>query len=116
MKGEPDESTLQPVVDRIRKRRADIRINLGLVVRPDQVEEAPRIVGEAAAIGKIAHIADARPACRCHILIGGTKRARVRKGGAGLNLDRKPGLYNGRRDWVYGDLALHRARGAPRQK
>ena len=114
MKDEADESTLQPVIDGIRKHRCDVCINLKLVVRTDQIEEAARIIGKAAAIGKIAHKAHTRPACRRHVLIGGTNPARVRKAHQVLNLDRQTAFRNRRRNWVTRDLRLTRARGPDR--
>ena len=106
MKDESDESALEPVVDRMRKCCGNVRIHVRLVVRIDQVEEAARIVGEAAAVGKIAHIADARPACRRHVLIGGTNAPRVRKAHEVLDLDGKSAFHNRRRNRVTRDLRL----------
>ena len=116
MKGEPDESALQPVVDGKRKRRGDVRIDLRLVVGVDQVEEAARIVGEAAAVRKIAHVADARPAGRRHVLIGGTHPARIGKAHEVLDLDLQSAFHDRRRNRVARDLRCDRPQGADRQQ
>src|SRR5262245_14674835 len=115
MKDEPDESTLQPVVDRIRKCFGDIRINLRLVVGADQVEQASRVIGEATAIGQVPHKANTRPACGRHVLIGRTNPARVRKSDEVLNLDSEAAFHNRLRNWVTGYLCLDCARSPDRK-
>ena len=71
MKVEADESALQPVVHREWENGADVRIERGLVVAIEQVEHAARVVGEPPAVRKVADEADARPAGRHDVLIGG---------------------------------------------
>ena len=62
VKGESDEPALEPVVDRERERRGHVRVHRRLVVTVEQVQEAARVVDEPAAVGKVANVADARPA------------------------------------------------------
>ena len=100
MKGESDESALEPVVDRVRKQRGDVRVDLRLVVRVDDVEQAARIVDEAAAIGQIAHEADTRPARGRHVLIHGAHPARIRKAHEILDLDLQSAFRDRRRNRI----------------
>ena len=73
---ESDEPALQPVVNREREGRTDVRIHRRLVVAIEQVEQPARVVGEPAAVWKVADVTDARPAGRHHVLIGaGAARA-----------------------------------------
>jgi hypothetical protein len=88
MEDEPDESALEAVVDGVRKHRGDVDVHLRLGARVDQVEEAARIVREAAAVRQIADVADARPAGWRHVLVRWTNPARVRQANEVLDLDR----------------------------
>ena len=103
MKGEADEAALQPVVDSERKGGPDVRIHGGLVVAIDEVQQAARVVGEAAAVRQIAHEADARPAGRHHVLIGRTQAARLRQAHDVPDLDRQPAFRDRRRNRITGD-------------
>ena len=79
VKVEADEPALQPVVDGKREGGTDVRIHGRLIVAIEEVQEAARVVGEPAAVRKIADEADARPAGRHHVLIGGAQPARIRQ-------------------------------------
>ena len=116
MKDKPDESALQPVVDRKRKRFGHIRVHVRLVARVDQVKETARVVGEAAAVGKIPHVADSSPAGRRHVLIGGTNPASVRQTHEIRDLDRQAAFLD--RGWnrIAGDLGCARTRGHDRDE
>ena len=83
MKDEPDESALEPVINRMRKHRANVRIDARFAIGADQVEKAAGIVGEAAAVGKIAHKVDARPARGRHVLIRADESRAYREGARG---------------------------------
>src|SRR5206468_9753806 len=94
VKDEADESALQPVVDGLRKRGADVCVHLRRGVRADYVEESAGIVREAAAVRQIAHEADARPARGRNVLIERTYAARIGKAYEIADLDRKPAFHD----------------------
>ena len=75
MEREADEPALEPVIDREREDLPEVRVNLRRVVAVDDVQEAARVVGEAPAVRRIAHEADARPAAGVGVLIGRTHAA-----------------------------------------
>ena len=112
MKHESDESALESVVDRMGKCFGNIRIHVRLILAVDQVEEATRVVGEAPAVGRIAHIADARPPRRRHVLIGGTNAPRVWKAHEILHLDEDAAFHNRHRNRVARDLRFERTCGS----
>ena len=100
MEGEADEPALQPVVDGERERRGDVGIHRRLIVAIEQVQEAARVVGEAAAVRQIADVADARPAGRRHVLIGRDAAARVGQAHDIADLDHQAAFLDRRRNRV----------------
>ena len=112
---ESDEPALQPVVDREREGGADVRVHGGLVVAIEQVQEPARVVGEPAAVRKVADVTDARPAGRHHVLIGGAQPARIRQAHDVPDLDAQAALHDRRRNRI-GDLRVNGAGGAERQE
>src|SRR5213594_73287 len=107
MKDKSDETAFEPVVHAIGKSFGDVSVYLRPVVLINQVEKAAGIVGEAAAVGKFAHIADPRPSRRRHVLIGRTNPSSVRKAHDIPDLDRKSALLDPSRNRVAGDLAVN---------
>ena len=113
MEVEPDEPALEPVVDGERKRGADVGIDRGLVVAVEQVQEAARVVGEPAAVRKVADETDARPAGRHHVLIGGAQAARIRQPHDVADLDAQSAFHDRGRNRI-GDLRMNGAGGTKR--
>src|SRR4029450_2424154 len=64
IKYEADESAFQTVVVRVRKGLRHVGVDLRPVTRADHIKKPARVIEEAAAIWKIAHIADACPSGR----------------------------------------------------
>jgi hypothetical protein len=94
MEDKPDEPAAQSVVDRMRERLRHVRVHVRLIVRIDPVQETARVVGEAAAVGKVPHVVDARPAGRIHVLIGGAYPAGVGQARQFHDLNRNSALHN----------------------
>src|SRR5262249_18176243 len=88
------------VVYGLRKHLREIRINVRLIAGIQYIHKAARIVDEAAAVGKIAHKLDPRPACRRYILICSKLPARVRKAQHIFDLDCQPPLFDRSRDRI----------------
>ena len=106
VKDETDETAFKPVVNTVGKGLAHIRVRTRLIVLVDQVQTAAGIIGEAAAIGKFADVADPRPSCRRHVLIGRTEASSVGKADNVPDLDGESALLDPRRNWVAGNLAV----------
>ena len=115
VKVEPDESALQPVVDRERKGRAHIGVHRGLFVAVEQIQEAARVVGEPAPVRQVADKADARPAGRHDVLIWRAEPARVRQARHVSDLDHQAALLHRRRNRV-GDLRVNGRDGTQREQ
>ena len=107
MKDKSDETAFEPVVHTIGKSFGDVGVHLGPVVLINQVQKAAGIVGEAAAVGKFAHIADPRPSRRRHVLVGRTNPPGVGKAHNIPDLDRKSAFLDPSRNRVAGDLAVN---------
>jgi hypothetical protein len=116
MEREPNESTLQAVIDSERKQLAQIGIHLWLGVGADQIEEAALIVDEAAAVGEIAHELNARPSRGRHILIGRAYPARIRKAHDIFDLDLQSTFGDRGGNRIGRDLPRDRVPGADRQQ
>src|SRR5205085_11235547 len=97
MERKSDESALQPVVDRKRKGGGDVRVHGRLVAAVEQVQESARVVGEPAAVGKIADVIDPCPAGRHDVLVGRTQLARIGQPRDILDFDRETTLRDRRR-------------------
>ena len=97
MERKSDEAALQPVVDRERKRDADVRVHRWLVVVIEDVEESARVVGKPAAVGEIADVVDARPAGGHDVLLSRPELARVRQPRHVADFEHQPALEDGRR-------------------
>jgi hypothetical protein len=106
VKNEADEAAFQAAIDGVRKSFGHVRIHMRLIVSIDQIQKPSRVVREAAAIGEIAHVTDARPGIRRDILIRRTKPARIRQAQEIFDFDRQPALHDWLRNRVAGDLSL----------
>ena len=115
MKRKSDEAALEPVVDGEREHGADVRVHRRLVVAIDQIQEATGVVGEAAAVRKIADEADARPARRRDVLIDGAQSARLRQPHDVAHGDGEAAFDDGRFDRVR-DLRVDSGRGDERDR
>jgi hypothetical protein len=115
VKGESDEPALQTVVDGKREGRADVGIDRGLIGVIEQVQETARVVGEPAAVWKIAHEAHARPARRRDVLVGRTEPARIRQPNDVLDLNAEPTFDDRIRDRIR-DLRVNRDAGEERHE
>ena len=117
---ESDESAFQPVVDGKRKGGPDVRIHGGLVVAIEQVQQSARVVGEPAAVRKVANVADARPAGRHDVLGGGAQPARIGQAHDIPDFDRQPAFRDRRRNRIAGDriadLRVNRSAGRERKE
>ena len=98
VKGEADESALETVVDRHRKRRGHVGVDARRVAPVEQVQKAARVVGEAAAVRQIAHEADARPAGGRHVLIERAQAAGIRQPHEIANLARRVRVFRSARE------------------
>jgi hypothetical protein len=115
VKDEADEAAFQAIIDTVGEGGGDVRIYVRLVVGVDQIEKSARVVGEAAAIGEIADVADAGPAGRTQVLVGGTKPAGVGQADQILDLNRNTALDDRFRNRIAGDLSRGRANEAQGQ-
>ena len=75
---EADEAALEPVVHGEREDPCDVQVQRRRVAAVQQIQEAARVVGEAASVGQVAHVADACPAGRRDVLVGGPQAAGLR--------------------------------------
>jgi hypothetical protein len=103
VEGETDEAALQAVVDRHRKDSGEVGIDLRLIVRVDPIQQPARVVGEAAAVGQVAHVADTRPGVRRNVLVGGSQPAGVGQPRQILDLDGEAALHHRLGNRVFGD-------------
>ena len=105
MKVEADEAAFEPRVIRQRERRGHVGVNRRPIA-VDDIKEAARVVGEAAAVGGVAHEAHARPTGRRHVLVDRPQAARIRQPHEIPDLDGKAALHERRRQRVVGNLCF----------
>ena len=103
MEDESDEPAREPVIDRAWKRLRQICVHVGPIARIDPVQKTARVVGEAAAVGKVPHVVDARPAGRLYVLIGRAYPAGVGQARQLHDLDRDSALHNAFGNRVFRD-------------